>query len=585
MAGKKTVLLHLTLIIFLGFAVYANSLKSGFIWDDAALVRDNTLIKDWSKAGHLFGENIGSGALTEFSSYRPLQMLTYSVDYSVWKLNVFGYHLTNIILHILAALLVYWLVSLLFSTPLLSFLTSMLFVVHPVHTEAVSYISGRSDSLCAVFMLLCLVYYIKAISLEGSIFSLLIPLTYILALLSKEYALITPVLLLVYNYTFKKKSPVKYFLTIIGITVIYVLLRVSVLQIGPAYADAGTFIQRMPGFLVSLAEYSRILLFPFGLHMEYGWKFFSFMDPKAVLGALILLSLFVYWFRKRSGPPIVLFSTLWFIAALLPVSNLYPVNAYMAEHWLYLPSIGFFIILSGCLLAISRINKLKAPAVVLMAALVLVYAFLTIKQNSYWSDKILFYNRTLQYASDSPRIYNNLCKAYNDSGRSREAIPACKKAIEIKPDYAQAYQNLGNAYQGSGDNAQALKAYQEALRLNPKDAFIYNSLAVLYSKTGRIQEAISFLRKAIEVNPHCADAYNNLGNIYASEGKIEDAVFLYGKAIESASGNIHAAEYYYNLGSVYEFSLSKEKAVSSYKKALGINPDLKEAKAGLERLK
>ena len=251
-----------------------------------------------------------------------------------------------------------------------------------------------------------------------------------------------------------------------------------------AYNDAGNLIQRVPGFLVSLVEYSRLLLFPIGLHMEYGWKLFSFMNPEAILGAVILLSLFVYWLKKKNGTTVILFSTLWLIVALLPVSNLYPVNAYMAEHWLYLPSVGFFIILSSCLLALFRINKLKAAAVALMVAFVSVYSFLTIKQNIYWSDKILFYNRTLKYAPRSPRIYNNLCKAYNDSGRSGEAIPICKKAIEIKPDYAQAYQNLGNAYKGSGDNAQALKAYQEALRLNPKDVSVYNSLAVLYSGTG-----------------------------------------------------------------------------------------------------
>ena len=214
--------MHLALIILLGFTVYANSLKGGFIWDDAALVRDNAFIKDWSKAGHLLVENIGSGAFTEFSSYRPLQMLSYSLDYSVWKLDVFGYHLTNILLHLLSALLVYWLISLLFSKPSLSFLTSILFVAHPVHTEAVSYISGRSDTLCAIFMLLCLVYYIKEGSLGNGMVSLLIPLTYVLALLSKEYALITPALLLVYNYSFKKKIPVKYFSAIVGISFIYV---------------------------------------------------------------------------------------------------------------------------------------------------------------------------------------------------------------------------------------------------------------------------------------------------------------------------------------------------------------------------
>ena len=158
-AGKKTVFLSVILIILLGFAAYGNSFNNEFVWDDKNLIGNNAYIKDLSHMLSIFSKDLGAGSGKEYNAYRPVQLITYVIDYSLWKLNVRGYHLTNILLHICVALGIYCLINVLFHNNFLSLLTGSFYVVHPIHTEAVTYISGRADSLALLFMLLCALCY------------------------------------------------------------------------------------------------------------------------------------------------------------------------------------------------------------------------------------------------------------------------------------------------------------------------------------------------------------------------------------------------------------------------------------------
>ena len=163
---KRAKIVPIILIIILGSVIYSNSLNGAFIWDDDTLVKENLYIRNWSNIGKFFAGNISTDKSPGFKFYRPFQMITYAIDYSLWKLNVKGYHLTNILLHISVALLLYWLVNILYGDRLFSLLTSIFFVTHPIHTEAIAYISGRSDPLSAFFMLLCFIFYVKILRRE-----------------------------------------------------------------------------------------------------------------------------------------------------------------------------------------------------------------------------------------------------------------------------------------------------------------------------------------------------------------------------------------------------------------------------------
>lgn len=573
--SKKPILLSIILIMTLGFAVYGNSLNNGFIWDDEFLIEENKYLKDWSYLPLIFSKDVRVGEGEQNAFYRPLQMTTYMVDHSIWKSNPQGYHLTNIVLHIAAALALFWLIHVIFGSNFLALLTGIFFVTHPVHTEAVTYISGRTDLLALLFMLLCFVFYLKSLSSGRARMYFLMILSYPLALLSRESSLILPVLFLLYHYSFKKKIRVKEFASITSIAVIYVLLRVTVLKValtgGP---QTTTLWQRLPGFFVAVTNYVRLLFLPFNLHMEYGNELYHWGDLKAMTGVVLWFALIIYAFRNKRDNRLVFFSIALFIVALLPVSNLYPINAYMAEHWLYLPSIGFFLIAAQAVHSLYKVNNFRVLSVIFVLCLTIFYSYLTIRQNIFWGDPISFYERTLEYAPDSPRVQNNLGSAYNEINRNEEAIALYKKAITIKPDYPEARYNLGNAYKDMNRLEEAIASYQRATKVRPDYVQAYYNLGNAYKVLDKWEEAISSYKRAIEIKVDHERAYNNLGLVYADINKKDKAVTAYKKAIEIKADY---ADAYNNLGIAYADMNRNEEAVSSYKRAIELNPDYAKA--------
>jgi len=562
---KKMIYASIGLIVILGFIAYSNSLNGKFIWDDINLVKNNIYIRNSFNIPKIFTQDIGAGAVQKYNFYRPIQILTYTIDYSLWKLNVKGYHLTNILLHILVALTIYWLINILFKDNLLSLFTSLFFVVHPIHTEAVSYISGRADSLSALFMLICFILYIKSAQSKGIILPLTAVLTYILALLSRENALILPILLLLYHYTFKKIIKLGRFLPILSIFFIYLLLRLTVLKsLLPGLSTSTTLSQRIPGFFIAITNYIRFMLLPFSLHMEYGNQLFNLNNLGAILGIIISFSLLTYAFRIRNSNKLIFFSLSWFFITLLPQSNLYPINACMAEHWLYLPSTGFFLILAKGLIFLYKNRWFKIFALFIASILITFYLCLTIRQNKYWREPITFYKKTLKYTV-SPRMYNELGKLHSYEGRHQEALILYKKAIEIDTNYADAYNNLGNAYTITGRKEEAIKAYQKAIEINPNDASVYNNLGNLYSAMGKHEEAINLYKKVLKIYPDFTGGYYNLGEEYRAIGKYKDAIISFKKAIEISPDYANA---YYNLSLIYFYEKQFDLAIQYCDKAI-----------------
>jgi tetratricopeptide (TPR) repeat protein len=498
-------------IVILGFVVYANSLGGEFIWDDDFLVRQNQCIRSWNSIPTIFAH----GASASF--YRPVQTISYMMDYSLWELNPMGYHITNTLVHILAALCIYCLINMLFSNGILSLLTSVLFVIHPIHTEAVTYISGRADSLATLFMLLCFIFYLKRPGNTKT--SILMGSAFVLALLSKETALVLPVLLSVHSLAFKEKPYVKKLLSLLGIALIYILMRTTFLKglLPCTLPYSSTLFQRVPGFFVAITNYLRLIVLPLNLHMCYGSKLFEFSNPKAILGITMFLSSLIYALTRRDK--LISFSLLWFFVTLLPVSNIYRINAYMAEHWLYLPSIGLFLILAK-LLILCKANIRVFPA----ALMVVSYSYLTIKQNNYWREPVTFYSRTLKYAPEDPRLYCQLALSYIRDGRNEEAIELYKKAMEVNPRYVISYYNLGNRYCAMGEFEEAIKLYEKAILLDPNYAEAYNNLGNAHKAMGRTDKAMIAYKKTIGIDPDNGSAHYNLAILYYNRGDFALAI-------------------------------------------------------------
>jgi len=493
------------IIAALGLIVYANSLNGAFIWDDEYLVRDNAYIKSWGNLPRIFTEDIGAGVGHRFTFYRPLQMLSYMLDHSLWGLNVRGYHLTNVVFHVLAAWAVFGLIMALYKEERLALWTGILFVIHPVHTEAVCYISSRADPMFAFFLLLTAVFYIKNLDSKCLISCFGMAAAYACALLSKEMAVILPGLLLLYHYAFGRRISWKPFLTLVTLAGLYVVSRMTVFNFAMEDPQqASSLVQRLPGFFAALAGYFRLILLPFNLHMEYGKALFRLSDPTAVAGVLIFLLLLSYLYKKRNERGLVFFGLAWFLLALLPVSNLFPINAFMAEHWLYLPAIGLFLIAAKGLDNLYKNEGLSYFYIAVAIGVVAFYSGITVMQNHYWNDPITFYGRSLGYAPKSVRMHNGLALAYYEAGDQDKAISTYKDAVKALPDSASMYNNLGALYMATGKGAPARESFLRAIELDQDYGEPYGNLAIYHFRNKEYILAIEYYDKASRrgvVNP------------------------------------------------------------------------------------
>jgi tetratricopeptide (TPR) repeat protein len=559
----------LVLIAALGFLVYGNSLRGQFVWDDDVLIKDNVTIKQTSNIGRVWTQNIEAGAGRMTNSYRPVVILTFMVNYALGQLSPVGYHVANILFHVLAGWALYWFIHLLFQNVTLAFLTSIFFIVHPVHTEAVSYISGRSDPLALFFLLIAFIYYVKQKESLRPSYCFAMASAYALGLFARESTLILPVLLIFYHRVFEKKFVFRKFSVILGVTVFYLVLRVGLSGVLPGAVVTTTFLQRTPGFFAAVTDYIRLLVVPLGLHMEYGMPIFSWTAPKVIVG-FVFVCFCLLSIRYPRAPKLVRFAVGWFFLTLLPVANIFPVNAYMAEHWLYLPSIGFFFLLarwiSSCLEAGPGRSAVMAAAVALLAF----YGALTIRQNVTWNDPLRFYERTLQFNSTSSRVLTNLGTVYQSRGEDAKAISLYKKAIEINPKTeVRAYNNLGLIYENAGKSEEAIAWFKKAVALNSALPEVYNNLGTAHMHIGKPAEAASFFKKALELNPQYAQARINLTSLGQDQQTPEATIALYEEAVRLDPYN---AEGYYNLGNFYLKLGRFTEAIPVYQKAVGINP-------------
>jgi tetratricopeptide (TPR) repeat protein len=576
------------LIVLLGAAAYINVVDGEFIWDDKRIVEQNELIRSPSNIARVFTKDVGGqlasgGGGVKYNFYRPAQMLTYMADYAVWKDNPAGYHITNILIHILAALCLYRLVNIISGHIRISLVAAVLFVVHPLHTEAVAYISGRADPLSVVFLLAAFIVYVKG--LQTSDFRLqtfIVLILYTLAILSRESALIFPVLLLAYHYAYRKKIDLPRFLPIAVLTAAGAAFRFFMTGqlLGGDKIPSGAFFSRVPGAFAAIANYARLLVIPFNLHMEYGNARFSMIDPAVIIGVIITLALAAYIFKKRDTRGPYVFGVLWFIAALLPSLNLYPIGAYMAEHWLYLPSIAVFMMAGVCFgrWQTRRQNgdsplRTRAIQTGTVPILIIYFLTLTVNQNFYWRRLIPFYEKTLEYAPESVRIYNNLGVAYHDKAQYAMAAEAYKKAIELNPNYFETFCNLGTAYHDMGLYDEAIAEYKREIAINPDYPKVHNNLGTLYFDTGRYEEAIASYEKALALDPDKMEIISNLAMSYHRSKRYDEALRLY----ETAAGiDSEDARIYFNIAIAYEALGRPAEALRPYKRAIEIDPEYAE---------
>ena len=612
--SSKENLFTILLLILLGMGVYFNSLDGQFLWDDNHFIKNNAIIKDFVYLPKIFTESMGSGSYGQSFYYRPIQELTYMVDYHLWKWDVRGYHLTNILIHVLTAISVYILILTLSGNQKIASLASLLFVIHPIHSEAVNALAGRGEPLTALFMLISIIFYIKNVDSTAScatgetrgpgdavlargvglghvprasggpngrplthnlnFWGIL--LSYLLALLTKENTVVLPLLLLAYHFCYRKHITIKHILPIVIALFLYALIRIFV-------AHSMSSIQqqivggwsRLPSFFAAFVQYWRLLILPFDLHFDYGQKVYPWNDGMAILGATTFVLLAIYGIYRRKDNALISFSISWFLLTLLPYTNFYLLYSYMAEHYLYFPSVGFFIMVTNIIYAFQKNNFYLFLSRALITILLMFYGALTIHQNHYWHDPFTFYARTIHYSPQNWILYNNLGNEYAKIGDKANEIKSYQKSIELNPNYALAYRNLGVTYLDLEKLPEAEASLKKSLELDSAVVETYNVLGVVYKKMGKIRESIELFENSIRINPDYTRGYCNLGAVYFETKEYEKAMAYLQKAIETDRNNPDA---YYNLGLTYFVLGRKEEARKLFQKTIQINPSHQKAK-------
>lgn len=496
--------------------IYANSFSNSFVWDDEILIVQNGYIKSFKYIPKIFSVDIYRWT-TQSNFYRPLFSLSLMLDYSLWKLNPLGYHLTNFILHLLNTFLIFYLINFLISNLKVSLLGSLLYLVHPVHTQAVTYISGRADLLAGFFILGTVLFFALSAKIEGrhkNLFYFASISFFICGLLSKEIVLVLPLILILYDYCFGNIfKNIKNHIVFFGLVLIYIILRSQLLPFNPEGMLAQSFFIRLINIPRVIIFYLGILFFPLNLRIERSLPLSETFDSLVFLFSFLLMIILV-WVFKNKGKRIYLFSCLWFFINLLPVSNIVlPLNAEIAEHWLYLPSIGFFIILAlgvdklllkDSFVAGQRLSyKFKMTVLV---AIITALGLLTVSRNFEWRNPIILFEATLK-----------------SSLRHK-----------VNPKDTRVHFNLGHAYLSRGLYDKAILEFNEALKglPFPKCRRVHYQLAFAYLGKSLYKEAEEELIKAIEADPNYISAYHLLGNLYKKTGDIDKANETWNKMLK-----------------------------------------------------
>jgi len=535
---KKVNFLFSVLLILLGFIVYANSLQNGFVWDDIIYISGDLHITDLKYLKEVFSFPLGHFSIYSDRQgepfYRPLQSASFIMDYFLWGKEPFGYHLTNVLFHTSTAILLYFFILKLTAKRIVASVTSVIFLIHPVQTAAVTYVSGRADPMAFFFMLAALLFYIKSEGCQNTkrffyyVFSIT---TFALALFSKELAMIFPVILFLYDSYQNKtqsgyakyKKYIPYLLVIIGF---FLLHKNITTHIDPQRHGFGLRFM-MSGYL--LVKYIRLLFLPFGLHMEY-------KVPVPHLGIMLLSfillgGIFLLLYANRRKLRFLCFGGIWFLVTLFPMLNVArELNAPMAEHWLYLPIVGFGIIMGVSLDELQRRISGMYPLILsrvligfIILGSVVYYSSISIARNLDWRDNITFLKRTLEDAPHSARIAMEMGREYSETGDFGNAETYFKKAINIDPGLKDAHYNLAKMYEQNGNISSAIQQYKNELKRYPKDIKTMNNLGVLYKNVKRFDLAVDQYNNILKEAPNYAPAYYNLGVIFKLAGEYAKA--------------------------------------------------------------
>ncbi len=483
------------------FAVYANTYGNAFLFDDEFLIQKNTFLLSWDNIGKILITNSTAGMGGIDSFYRPIQGLLYLIIYQLFGLSTVAFHALNILIHAGNACLLFVLVQRLGFTRNAALLGALLWAVHPIHTEAVTYMSATADPLHAFFILAGLLVWNEN-SVRAKAGALL---CFTLALLTKEAAIVFPALLVFCLFLKNEgKAPRTSYLKtwpVWIVAILYLIARATFLNLNDDYnlykasnIYTDNFSVRVYTFLATLPDYFRLLIWPNDLHMErQALVYIDFFSWKVLAGTLILfllpVSLFAYERWQNARMRQVLWGLGWFFAVFFPLSGVFvPMNALFLEHWLYLSSMGLFVVVGSLLTPLAEKPMAREILYAVGAIVIGACAVVTWQQNKIWKTPIDFYTHILKYEKGSPRVYTNIAMAYQDTGNEVLAVEHYLRAMAESDQYPQPHYNLALLLVKHGQIDMAIKDLKRALEIDPRFYRAKDALDQIYAQTGKKPE-------------------------------------------------------------------------------------------------
>ena len=602
---KKTNLFLINLpvlfaVFVIVFLVYANTLQSPFTFDDQQIA-DNYFITHFD----LSWEGLKKVASLSPNKRRVLPNISFALNYYLDGSNVWGYHLVNIIIHITVAFVFYLLASTTLALPVnakrlqrtgeVAFMAALIWAVHPLQTNAVTYIVQRMTSMATLFFLLSLLCYVKGrihnqFDLKKTALFSAATLFGIMALLSKENSGMLPVVILGYEFFFLRqpqttllnRKKVLFFCgggLIVFLVICWIFLGSDPLAslLGGYSRRDFTVGQRLLTETRVIFHYLTLLVLPLPsrLNLAYDYQLSTgfFSPPQTLLAIIGLITLvgLVFSFYKRDR--LMGFAIFWFLVNLIIESSVISLEL-IFEHRMYMPSM--FLVLAlvawGYKMIPLRINSVRVVIIALLAT----FSFFTWQRNAVWQNEINLWTDVINKSPGLVRAYVNLGNAYGKIGMNKEAESYLLKAIGIDPNDEYPYLNLATSLEKQHKYAEAIKIYKKAQTLKNLDPpKLHSNLSVAYLKTGDFDSAIEHASKSMKLYPYRYNPYATLGIAYFKIQAYQQAEQIFQQAIKIFP---EKGALYIGLGSVYENQNKLSQAVTFFNKAL-TKKDTNKAKA------
>ena len=594
-AARRATFASAALIVLAAIGTYHNSLLGPFIFDDLAIIANPTIHQFRPIWAPLFPPD-DKGLATD---RRPVANLSLAINYALDGTNVVGYHVFNLAAHILAGLTLFGVVRRSLRLPSvqltsaatpLALITALIWIVHPLQTNAVTYIIQRTEVLAGLFYLATLYCVLRGAESDRSgPWYLAAVVACFLAMGSKESAFSAPVVVLLYDRLFLAESWREIrqrrgwlyagLAAAWLVPALYVGHSLAVAAARPARHVVGSGEARWLDYALaqfeSIALYLRLSFWPHPLIVDYGPGGVKTLRQVAPYAAFVLAlaggTLFALWRR-----PVLGFLGVWFFAILAPSSSIVPIHAECAaEKRMYLPLAAVVLLTVAAAYRLGRHSVLRRAAFLkslgyaLAGVAVIALMAVSVRRNEDYRSALTIWQDTIAQRPRNPRAHYALGFVLADRGQVDEAIAHYRQALEFDDNkYLEAHNNLGLALAGRGQVDEAIAHYRKALEIDPDFVPVRNNLGLVLAACGQADEAITHYRKALEIDPDFAETHNNLGNALLGRGQVDEAITHYRKALEI---NPEDALAHVNLGSVLAGRGEFDEAIAHFRKALEIN--------------